>query len=283
METDFTGECRVLISGLGLIGGSLAKAFRKAKFAPVCAYDRNAGTLEKAEKDGVITQRFSEIHSGLPEFDLVLCCLPPCFVVPFYQEIQPYLKKGGVFAEFSGVKAAIIEALSKAVEDEHQILSLHPMAGSEKTGYAYSDPDLFLDSLLILTPMETTRDEALRWAELLKTVMGCQKIVELDAAKHDAVIASVSHIPHIAALAIKAMNRDSEQFAGSSYLTMTRIAQINSALWAGLMIDNREYLLKSIALFKQNVDTIEHAIKKGDKQALIELFDNISDKGNDFL
>lgn len=279
MEGDFR-DSNILIAGLGLIGGSVAKALKKFGCDNIYAFDTNVQTLETAKDDGVVKMGYASFCSDVPAFDLVLCCLSPCYVVPLYEDVKPYLKDGGVFAEVGGIKTTMIHQLVDAMKKQHQLLSLHPMAGNEKSGYAYSESQMFTDSLLILTPTQKTAEKALLWAQVLKQAMGCERICELSASRHDEIIAHVSHIPHVAALAIQAMDKDRQMdcFAGGSYRAITRVADINSALWAGLMTDNRELLLKSIALFKQSLGTIEKAIEKGDVAALKQLLDDISNK-----
>ncbi|MGI5849427.1 MAG: prephenate dehydrogenase [Christensenellales bacterium] len=268
---------RILIAGLGLIGGSVAKALKMAGCPALYAFDDDANTLDSAIRDGVIQKGFIKLSGKMPTFDIIICCLLPRFIVSFYEDIKLHLKPGGVFAELSGLKTNILNKLSCAAKNAHQILSLHPMAGSEKSGYAYSDATLFNGSMLILTPTDLTKTAALCWAQYIKTVLGCSDMRELSAELHDEIITKVSHIPHIAALAIRAMGKGIEHFAGGSYRAVTRVADINSTLWAGLMTDNREYLLNSISLFKQIIDVIEDTIKKGDEKELKKLLDEISE------
>ena len=166
-----------------------------------------------------------------------------------YENIQPYLKDDGVFAEVGGIKTVMIKNLSDTMQKHHELLSLHPMAGSEKSGYANSDAAMFIDSVLILIPTQKTGENAIAWSKTLKSVIRCKNICRLSAKKHDEIIASVSHISHVAALAVKAMDDgSSKQFAGGSYKAITRVADINSSLWAGLLTDNAEYVLNSITL-----------------------------------
>lgn len=280
MKEDGFRNSSILIAGLGLIGGSFAKALKKAGYHNLYALDTDTQTIISAENDGVIKKGYAHLSGDVPLFDLVLCCLSPAFVVPFYDDVNQFLKKGGVFAEVGGIKTVMVKNLLGIIQSEHELLSLHPMAGSEKSGYFYSDDKMFFESVLILTPTPKTRDTALAWSEILKTVIGSNQICRLSAKEHDEAIAYVSHIPHVAALAVKAMDNGSgnERFAGGSFKAITRVADINSALWAGLLTDNAEYLLDSIAQLKQELSVLEQAIEKGDSAALKKLLDDISGK-----
>lgn len=277
MEVDFRSS-NILIAGLGLIGGSFAKALKASGFDNLYAYDHNEQTLKNAMQEGVIQAGYSEINDNFPAFDLVLCCLSPKFVVPLYNEIAPYIKVDGVFAEVGGIKSVIISDLISAMRPSHQLLSLHPMAGSEKAGYDYSEQNMFSNSVLIIIPNEKAGDAAAKWIKVLGHSIQFETIRELTAQEHDKIIAHVSHIPHVAALAVKSMyvGSGNEQYAGGSYQAITRVADINSELWAGLMIDNREYLLESIEAFKQNILMLEDVIKANDAVALQNLLDDIS-------
>lgn len=271
-------KSRVLIAGLGLIGGSIAKALKAHGFSDVNGYDNNLCTLEKAKEEGVISEAFTRLDGYMAKFDFVLCCLSPIYVIPLYKEVAYLMKQDGVFAEVGGIKTVMIQKLNDAMEKSHQLLSLHPMAGSEKTGYNYSKKDLFAGSTLVITPNSRTLDKAKMWANVLQEVMGCARIVQMSAKKHDEMIAHVSHVPHVIALALKAMYPQSNnaQFAGGSYKSATRVAQVNAALWAGLMSDNKQSLLSSIGEFKKQLSRLEKQIESGDREELEKLLGEMS-------
>lgn len=275
MEDGFKNS-KVLIAGLGLIGGSAAKALNCAGFA-VYAYDSDSETLARAFAEGVIKKGYTNI-SDIPEMDMILCCLPPGAAVPFLREARGHLKNGGVFAEASGLKMGITHELAAILEGSRELLSLHPMAGKEKSGYEYSEAELFKDCVLILTPTEKTGLAALMWAQELEKAFGCLDIFELSADMHDEVIARVSHLPHMLALAVKAMDKDGyyKRFAGGSYRSATRVAEINPKLWAELFTRNKENLLKSLSVFKESLEKLEEALRKGDAAELETLLSDIS-------
>ncbi len=279
MEDGFKSK-RILIAGLGLIGGSVAKALTAAGYTSLGAYDSDPTALEFASAEGVILKGYSGI-AELPEADLVICCLPPAASVEFCRKAQKLLADAGVFAETGGLKKGITEKLAEALTGNHELLSLHPMAGKEKSGYVNSDAQLFRDSVMIMTPTVKTGINALMWARELQTVLGCRDLLELSAERHDEVIARVSHLPHVLALAIKAMDKgeDLSRFAGGSYRSATRVADINPRLWAELLNVNRDYLLKSIALFRESIGVLEEALEKGDAAELEKLLESISRDG----
>ncbi len=270
-------SCDILIAGLGVIGGSVAKSLWKAGCSRIYAYDSDTDALRSAEACGVIHEGFDDI-SCASMADIVICCLPPHIVADCYRSLASCLKNGGVFAEMGGLKTQIVAELEEALDDNHELLSLHPMAGSEKSGYTHSDTHMFVDAMLILVTAQKTGDNARRWADVLCDAMRCREMREMSAAAHDEVIAHVSHIPHIAALAIKAMTQGEARFGGGSYHAITRVADINAPLWAGLLMGNREYLMDSITQLKEKLTVIEETIISGDTDALTQLLGEISKK-----
>lgn len=272
METHFT-EKRILAVGLGLIGGSAAKALRAAGCRRIDGLDTDEQTVSGALRDGVIDAAFSP---DAPPYDLVLCSLPHRAVPAIYQQIKTSLAQGGVFAELSGLKSWLIKRLCAAMYDEHVLLCLHPMAGSEKKGYANADADLLGGAPLILTPTERTNETALLWAGFIRQAFGSSEMITLCARRHDQTVAAVSHLPHVAALALCEAGKGSERYAGGSFAAVTRVAAINAPLWAGLLHDNAEYLLESLARYRVSLESIEAAVRAGDKAALEALLKRLS-------
>lgn len=273
MEAHFT-DARILIAGLGLIGGSVAKALRQAGCTHIDGLDADTATLAAAQAEGVIRSAFQ----AAGEYDIVICSLAPRQVAGLYEQVSGSLARGGVFAELSGLKSGVLRALVPALADSHELLCLHPMAGSEKSGYAHSSATLLAGGALILTPTERTGEAALEWAGFLRQVLGCGDMPTIPADDHDRLVADVSHLPHIAALALRAVGRENEALAGGSYRSATRVADINAPLWAGLLTDNAEYLLESMNKFRARLDALEAAVRARDAAALEKLLRHISAK-----
>lgn len=272
MEGRFT-DSRILIAGLGLIGGSVAKALHSAGCAHISALDTDMASIEAAKAEGLIEAGYADNDQ---RFDIVICALPPQAVPAVYEQVKERLEDGGVFAELSGLKTALVDALYNVVEPHHALLCLHPMAGSEKTGFAHSKAPLFEGAPLILTSTDKTPDTALEWAKFLCKALQCGDMTQLSPALHDAVVADLSHLPHVAALAVYAVGKGLERFAGGSFHAITRVADLNAPLWAGLLMDNAEYLQRSLARLKHNLDTIDQALAERDTQKLEILLSNMA-------
>jgi len=277
MIKDRFTNSRILVAGLGLIGGSAAKALKKTGCAHIDALDSDVRSVEAAMADGVIESGYT--GTGGP-YDIVICALPPRAVPDIYGQVKDRLADGGVFAELSGLKTALVDALYDVMQPRHSLLCLHPMAGSEKSGYAHSSAALFEGAHLIVTPTEKTTDLSLEWAEFLFKAFGCARKSSLSPALHDAVIADMSHLPHVAALAVYAVGKGLERFAGGSFQAITRVADLNAPLWAGLLTDNAEYLQRSLARLRRNLDMIDEALAERDRDKLEILLSNMA-KGAD--
>jgi len=277
MEAHFT-DARILVAGLGLIGGSVAKALRETGLKHIDGLDTNVSVLAAAQSEGVINGVY---HKGDAPYDLVICSLAPQLVSSLYDKVREHLAPGGVFAELSGLKTDVVRTMSDVLEDGHELLCLHPMAGSEKAGYAYSDAALFRNAPLILTPTKRTDAKALAWAGFLREALGCCDMPSIPADEHDALIADLSHLPHVAALSVRAVGKSHEAFAGGSYRSVTRVADINAPLWAGLLTDNAEYVLVSIGKFRDQLDRLESAVRMRDAAKLETLLRQISGNSND--
>ena len=264
MQTHFCDKS-ILAVGLGLIGASFIKALRVAGCRHIDGTDTDAKTLELALTDGLINAAYAP---DTKQYDLVVCSVPHRAVAPVYRQVQDSLAEGGVFAELSGLKSNIVRTLCAAMQAHHVLLCLHPMAGSERSGYAHSDAALFTGAPLIITPTQNTNDKALSWADFFAGAIKCSQMLTLSPKRHDEVIATVSHLPHIAALALWESGRECERFSGGSFRAATRVANINAPLWAGLLSDNAEYLLQSLKQFRHNIDLLEQALRAGDSAAL---------------
>ncbi len=277
MEDSGFKSSRVLIAGLGLIGGSAAKALRAAGFSQVDGLDSDWKTLAQAKRDGAIRAGYAELQAG--DYDLVLCCVPPESVAALYEQTKPHLKPGGVFAELTGLKEPVIASLLPLLDARHELLCLHPMAGREKSGYENSDAAVFLGSVMILTPTIRTEHSALAWAVVLKDAFGCDDMPSLRADRHDEIVARVSHLPHLAALAVREAAAGCERYAGGSYKSVTRVAEINAALWAGLLTENAEYVVESIGRCQQALETLRDAVEARNAPALRKLLEKMSKGG----
>lgn len=292
------------IVGLGLMGGSLAKAIRanviekgygseetgncSAKAAAVggCGKifgsDINASSISCAKEQHVIDEGFTveQTDEMLSQCDFVYICLYPHATVDFIREHENAFKPGAVISDISGVKKIILEAAEKINRKDIHFIPGHPMAGSEGEGYGQSDGTVFVNHNYILMPLADTDADALTLFKSLITAMGFTRIVETDAGVHDHKIAFTSQLCHVIASALVKSAEDTgiTQFGGGSYEDLTRIAMINAPLWTELFLANKDELLGHINDFENCLGELKKYIEENDPESMKKYLEEVRDK-----
>ena len=225
---------RVCVVGLGLIGGSLAKALSKTKKYLVDGYDINEEVCKKALLSGCINS-VAEFSRG-EQYDVIFVALSPALTADFVKNNADFLK-GAVASDVCGVKTPIIAALKDfCKENEIFFIGGHPMAGRELNGFDNSTPDLFINRYYIFTRDENTRESDLGLLKSLALDIGCTDVTITTPEKHDQMIAFTSQLPHI--LAGTYMKSPSSEFhlgfSAGSYHDVSRVASIDESLWTQL-------------------------------------------------
>jgi prephenate dehydrogenase len=264
--------------GLGLMGGSFAKAIRaKLLTMPACAgkilaLDSSKATLEAAIERGIVDEAFDmdAAASMLKRCDVVFVCLYPAKTVEFLKKYRDDFKNGSVVSDISGVKAGIMEALPGILRDDVDFICGHPMAGSEKEGFYHSSEYIFEGRNYILMPHAANKPENLAFFKSLAGALGFSRITETDYASHDHKIAFTSQLCHVIASALVESAEDTKitAFGGGSFEDLTRIAMINAPLWTELFLANRGELLRHIAAFEASLKKISTFIEQADSEAL---------------
>ena len=237
---------KVFILGLGMIGGSIAKALKRSTDAAVYAMDRSEETLLDAVSMGAIDGKASLYDIG--EMDLIYLCLYPQDCIDFMKKNAGYIRKGAIVTDACGVKAPLCEVLPGiAKANGFYYVAGHPMAGKEKSGFKHSDPSIFSGAAYILADSGAPQ-AAVREVENLAIAMGFGQIVHTHARHHDQMIAFTSQLPHVLACAyvMSPRCRDHQGFSAGSYRDVSRVADINAALWTRLFLDNRPALLEEL-------------------------------------
>lgn len=262
---------KILIVGLGLIGGSLAKAFKKFTDYKIIGLDKNENVLEKAEKNGDIDRAFDGNFGGI---DIIISALFPGDTINFVKENAEKIDKNTIVTDCGGVKEKVCQELTPiAKKNRFTFIGMHPMAGLEKFGYDNSWGDLFLGASLILTPYDDTDNEAVnRLAEIvLKAGFASVKIS--DPKEHDQVIAYTSQLAHVVSGAyIRSKTAERHVgFSAGSFRDMTRVAHLNEYMWTELFMDNRENLAKETDDLIERLKEYSDCLKSGDKEKLFEI------------
>jgi prephenate dehydrogenase len=267
---------RVTVVGVGLIGGSLGLAARQAGLVGhVLGVSRSRAHRETALRRGLVDEATGELEEALREADLVVLATPVATIVELLPEVARRIAPGTLVTDVGSVKAPIAAAGDAALPDGRFVAG-HPIAGKERSGPEVAAADLFQGAPCILTPTARTRREGVeRVAALWRGVGGA--VLPLEAAWHDDLFASVSHLPHLAAFALMdtvlTLERDGARmrFAGGGLRDFTRIAGSDPVMWRDIFLMNRDMVLKSLAEFRRSLDRLETAIREGRGEGLTAL------------
>lgn len=263
---------KVTVVGLGVIGGSFVKAL-KGKGYEVYGVDINQETLHEAKRDGDIIEGFTDAKDIIPETDLTIIALYPSQILDFIKNNK--FKAGSLVTDAVGIKSYFLKQALEIIPDDVEYISVHPMAGREKKGYAYASAEVFKDANFIVVQTKFNRPESIAFMEGFAHDLGFHSVKIMSPYEHDEIISYTSQLPHTIAVAL--MNSDSQKYdtgkyIGDSFRDLTRIANINEDLWAELFLNNKKYLLASMKRFEDQFDQIKQAIAKGDEEKLKSMF-----------
>ncbi|WP_017211215.1 prephenate dehydrogenase [Clostridium beijerinckii] len=266
---------KIVVVGLGVIGGSFTMALKEAGYDDVYGIDTNEETLVKAKKSELIKEGFTSGEEILKSADLIIMSLYPRLVKKFITDNKDNFKDGAVITDATGIKKMFVEHIVNILPNNIDFVFGHPMAGREKKGIDFATSEVFKGANYILTPIDRNKEDNLKLIENIAYEIGFKRVRRITPEYHDEMIGFTSQLPH--ALAVALVNSDVEgretgSFIGDSYRDLTRIANINEDLWSELFLGNKENLLKSIENFEVELDKIKDAIKDDDKETLKEIF-----------
>ena len=266
------------IVGLGIMGGSIAKAIRQnilsqnGATGKILVCNRSTACLSQALADGVADKSFTsdKVSQMIPECDLLYICLYPHATLEFMKEHKAEFKSGAIVTDISGVKGIFEKDMPSILRDDVDFIIGHPMAGGEKEGYAHSDAKFFINHNYILCPQDFNKPENLDLMRDFITEIGFSRITETTCNTHDYKIGFTSQLCHVIASALVESAEDSEitAFGGGSFEDLTRIAMINAPLWTELFISNKEKLCSHIDNFQAKLNEMKTAIQNEDSESL---------------
>lgn len=267
------------IIGVGLIGGSLARALRKAKLVKrVTGCNRNEDTLKKAVELGVIDDYSLNINEAVAGADVVVIGTPLAATEKLLPQIAESLGPDAVLTDVGSVKGCVVNAARQAMGEKFpRFVPGHPIAGTEKSGVEASFAELFIDHRVILTPVKETGDKALKLITEMWKAVGAD-VINLDVQHHDEVLAATSHLPHMLSYALvdclAGMQERDEifKYAAGGFADFTRIASSSPDMWHDICFSNRDALLKTLELFSEHINQIKGAIEKSDSEQLLGIF-----------
>ncbi len=256
---------KVAIVGVGLIGGSLALAIKKKKLAnEIIGVSRHEKTLFLAKKKGVIDKGALDI-SAVSEADLVILSAPVEAILKLAPLLAKVVRPDCIVCDVGSTKQEIVSKLDALFS---YYVGAHPLAGSEKRGVSYSNPDIFKGSLCILTPTGKTNAQALLKVKKIWDRIGA-RLVCLSSEAHDNIVAYISHLPHIAAFSLSgAVPQEYLKFASTGFKDTTRIAASDAEIWSDIFLSNQKNILKAINAFQDKLSKIKSAVETKDRKAL---------------
>lgn len=266
---------KVVVVGIGVIGGSFAMALKEAGYDDVNAIDTNKETLVKAKNLGLIKEGSVDGTELIKDADLIIISLYPRLVKDFIIKNKENFKDGAIITDATGIKKMFIEDVANVLPENIDFVFGHPMAGREKKGIDFADSKVFKGANYILTPISRNKPENLDKIENLAYELGFKRVKRITPEYHDEMIGYTSQLPHTLAVALVNSDiegRETGSFIGDSYRDLTRIANINEDLWSELFLGNKENLLTSIENFEVELDKIKNAIKDDDTETLKALF-----------
>lgn len=261
----------ILIVGLGLIGGSYAKALKKLGYK-IYGVDKDLDTINYALDNNIIDFGSLEALDFINIADVIIICLYPKAVLNFIEKYNENFKFNQIITDVCGVKSSLVYKVDEILKNGIYI-SHHPMAGREKVGIKYSDEKIFAGANFLITPIKENQ-YAIEILTKMAYDMKFGNVSVMSPIKHDKMIGFTSQLTH--AIAVSLVNSDTDndtkKYIGDSYRDLTRIAMINEVLWSELFLENKDSLIEHIVNFEDELKKLKEALLTNDKDMLKELF-----------
>ena len=262
---------KVGILGLGLIGGSLSRAYAKAGNT-VFAYDQDKSILDFAQLAGVVNAPLSQSSTG--ECDLILLAVYTGASIEWLKQNAPYIAKSALVIDCCGMKSEICRwGFALAKEYGFTFVGGHPMAGSHNSGFKHSRSNLFAGAPMVLVPPRYDDPELLERVQVALSPCGFKKFSVTTAEEHDKMIAFTSQMPHIVSNAfIKSPTaKNHSGFSAGSYKDLTRVAWLNPEMWAELILSNKDNIQTELSIYIANLKSYLTAVENSDLETLTTL------------
>lgn len=242
---------KILIIGLGVIGGSYAKALTDQGYNVSCITKEDAD-IRYAIEHNMISYGTSEVEEELiASSELIVFALYPTTFVEWIKKYQHLFTPGTLITDVTGVKSQVVYKVQELLRDDVEYIPAHPMAGRERSGVEFADPKVFEGANYIVTPTDKNTRGAVRVCKQLGEILGFLRISELTPEKHDEMIAFLSQLTHCIAVVLMNCNDSEglEKYTGDSFRDLTRIAKINDRMWSELFLMNKDALLAEMDKF----------------------------------
>ena len=260
----------ILIVGLGLLGGSYAKALKKQGFT-VNAITRSQKSIDYALENEIIDAGAAQVDELLlQKADVIVFALYPHVFVEWIREHGHLLREGTILTDVTGVKSGLVEQIQSMLKPGVEFIAAHPMAGREVYGVENSDDGIFKGANYIVVPTDKNTFGAIELCQDLGRILGFADVSVLTPERHDEMIAFLSQLTHCIAVALMCANdaANLERYTGDSFRDLTRIANINDEMWSELFLANRSALLGVMDGYRATFDRLYNCIKNEDREEM---------------
>ncbi|MDR0779321.1 MAG: prephenate dehydrogenase/arogenate dehydrogenase family protein [Pseudomonadales bacterium] len=283
-------QSKIVIVGLGLIGGSLARALSRAGCGgQITAVDRDEAQLQQALREGSIAAYALDARSACADADLVVLALPVLSIEAALGEIKPALSEHAIVTDVASVKREVAAAAARVFgKVPPRFVPGHPIAGSERSGYGAALAELFVGRKCILTPFAHTDADALAQVRELWTLCGAE-VVDMAVEHHDAVLAATSHLPHLLAFALvdtlsqQGTSAEIFRYAAGGFRDFTRIASSDPTMWRDIFLSNGAATVAVLDRFLDDLKAVRQALLTQDADALFALCQRARESRGQFL
>jgi len=269
---EWISKSNILIVGLGLMGGSYAKALKRLGYH-ISAIDKNGESIQYALNEKIIDEGSTDIDTNIiSSADAVIFALYPNVFKDWIFDNQKYFKPGVLITDVTGVKSCIVYDIQNILREDAEFIAAHPMAGREVYGVKNSDDGIFRGANYIVTPTEKNTDPGIEWCKTLGRILGFSKISVLSPEEHDKIIGFVSQLTHVIAVSLMTCNDNTDlvSYTGDSFRDLTRIARINENMWSELFLLNKDVLLEQMDNFINEFEIIRNMLNCNDKEGLCD-------------
>lgn len=272
---------KMAVIGCGLIGGSMALSWKKAGLVDrVIAFGHNPKTLQKALDKGAADEVTTSMEEAVKDADIVVSAVPVEAMESVFTAMAPYLKPDVVVTDVGSTRQTVIAAAQKGLGKMfHRYAPAHPIAGGELPGVDYASADLFTEKAVISTPTEEMDEDAVRFMEEAWTKVGA-RVQKMTPEEHDAIFASVSHLPHVLAYVLvdmiaKESNAQAKlSMAGAGFRDFTRIASSSPEMWRDICLSNRSAISEELCRYRAALEQMQALIDHSDAKGIEQVFDN---------
>lgn len=281
---------KIVIVGMGLIGGSVARALAKLEFdGEVIGVGRNVAALEQAINDGSLTGFTTDLQIACSGADLILLAVPVLSIAAVLGELAPVLDAHTVVTDAASVKQAVVDAAQHVFgKVPENFVPGHPIAGSEQSGYSAAKADLYTGRRVILTPLEHTNPAAVGLVTELWQATGAE-VLQMQVAHHDEVLAATSHLPHLLAFALVdtlSQQGESEEifrFAAGGFRDFTRIASSDPVMWRDIFVSNPESIVAILDQYIADLGNLRASLIARDAEQLFTVCKRAKNSRDIFL